>query len=56
MPMGRELGVGFFSDPGYHVEHTLAEFDDEMRESPWSSGARCGARFGPHASQGKNER
>ncbi len=33
MPMRRELGVGYFSDPGHHVEHTLAEFDHEMREA-----------------------
>jgi SAM-dependent methyltransferase len=30
IPMRRELDVGYFSDPGHFIEHTLAEFDREI--------------------------
>ncbi len=30
IPMRRELGVGYFSDPTHFIEHTLDEFDAEM--------------------------
>ena len=30
MPLRRELGVDYFSDPTHHIEHTLAEFEAEM--------------------------
>ena len=33
LPMRRELGVNYFSDPTHHIEHTLAEFDDEIGRS-----------------------
>ena len=32
-PLRKELGVGFFSDPTHRIEHTLAEFADEMAEA-----------------------
>lgn len=30
MPLRRELGVDYFSDPTHEIEHTLAEFDAEV--------------------------
>ena len=30
IPMRRELGVGYFSDPTHYIEHTLDEFASEM--------------------------
>lgn len=29
LPLRRELGVGYFSDPTHRIEHTLAEFESE---------------------------
>jgi SAM-dependent methyltransferase len=33
VPMRRELGIGYFSDPTHVIEHTLDEFDREMRDA-----------------------
>ena len=33
MPLRRELGVNYFSDPTHHIEHTLGEFESEMTEA-----------------------
>ena len=30
LPLRRELGVGYFSDPTHFIEHTLGEFDAEI--------------------------
>jgi len=30
LPLRRELGVGYFSDPTHKIEHTLAQFESEM--------------------------
>ena len=30
MPLRRELGVGYFSDPTHEIEHSLVEFDGEI--------------------------
>ncbi len=29
LPLRRELGMDYFSDPTHHIEHTLAEFESE---------------------------
>lgn len=51
MPLRKELGINYFSDPTHHVEHTLAEFEQEMakaglkiidRQTSWGEiWARC---------------
>jgi 2-polyprenyl-3-methyl-5-hydroxy-6-metoxy-1,4-benzoquinol methylase len=33
VPMRRELGIGYFSDPTHVIEHTLEEFEREMRDA-----------------------
>lgn len=33
VPMRRELGIGYFSDPTHFIEHTLEEFDREIAEA-----------------------
>jgi SAM-dependent methyltransferase len=33
MPLRRELGVGYFSDPTHEIEHTLEEFDSEIAQA-----------------------
>jgi hypothetical protein len=30
LPMRRELGINYFSDPTHRIEHTLAEFAEEI--------------------------
>lgn len=32
LPMRKELGINYFSDPTHRIEHTLAEFSDEIAE------------------------
>ncbi|MBF0353715.1 MAG: class I SAM-dependent methyltransferase [Alphaproteobacteria bacterium] len=33
MPLRKELGIDFRSDPTHYIEHSLAEFDDEMAQA-----------------------
>ncbi len=33
LPLRRELGVNYFSDPTHEIEHTLAEFDAEIAQA-----------------------
>lgn len=36
MPLRRELGVNYFSDPEHRIEHTLAEFQAEVAEAGYA--------------------
>ena len=33
MPLRRELGVNYYSDPDHKIEHTIAEFEAEMADA-----------------------
>ncbi|OHC73500.1 MAG: hypothetical protein A3G18_08800 [Rhodospirillales bacterium RIFCSPLOWO2_12_FULL_58_28] len=33
LPLRKELGVNYFSDPTHHIEHTVDEFEAEMKDA-----------------------
>lgn len=33
LPLRRELGISYFSDPTHHIEHNLNEFQSEMQQA-----------------------
>jgi len=38
VPLRRELGLTYFSDPEHEVEYTVALLEDELREAGWEMG------------------